>query len=373
MTCPASIKGSEHEVGIEKEPGPATAVGTAVHAILRDVVENRWTRLPDIGPYCIDAGCSDQDRDVRILCYGALKFLAEYRAFLSEDPIVEASRTYDHGEDVTLAGRADILDYVDADGERVVYVIDWKTGEYDDASRYRYQMLGYAALGMAEFAPREPTRVIVILAWLRSMETTVVSYQPSDVTQFLDDMSYTVNRRATAETYTPGQGCTYCPRVAVCPGRTAMLQNAVEVLTGGDTAMVPVNGQLVDAEGFARSITQARLLKSLCEEHLRTCVEAVRSMGGEVPLDDGGKVTLVSRAGAMKLKPEKVIPALRAQFGAIPEDELLSMVSLTKKSIDAFLESRADADEKKALYAALEEMGAATRGSRVEYVQVKGA
>ena len=377
MACPASLYPAAGEVLIDHEAGDAARVGTAVHAIMADVVRNRWKTLPDVGRYCEAAGCPEKERDVRILGYGGMKFLKEYRAFLSESPLVECSLKGMTDDGNELVGHPDIVDFVEAGGEDIVYVIDWKTGAKDEDSRYRNQMLGYAALGLDLFADREPGRVIVILAWLRSMEATVSPFSVEEIRQLSDRIDWAVVHGA-GSTYTPGDACRYCPRVASCPGRRALMLSAVEALTEGEAAkMIPWGGALVDADGFARSITQAKMLKALCEDHLRNCAIAMKTVGGDVELSNGWRVSLVQTAGRSKMHPEKVIPALRERFGAIPDDRLLQMVSLTKRSVEEYIVEQADAGEKTALRKAileeLEGSGAITRGRASEYVEVKCA
>jgi hypothetical protein len=375
MACPASAYPQPGETQIDHESGDAAKVGTAVHAVMADVVRQGWRTVPDVRPYCEDAGCSDSETDVRILSYAGMKFLNEYRAFLSDSPFVEGSFAIDApwGK---LTGHADILDYVEAGGERIVYVIDWKTGDKTEDDRYRYQMLGYGALGLNAYADRAVDKVKVIVAWLRAQEATVRTYRASDVEQFIDmDLPRALNW--DGQTYTPGDACRYCHRVAACPGRRDLMLAAVEVLTSERRGeLIPWNGQLVDPGGFARSILQARFLRDLCDEHLRQGAQAVKAMGvTDIPTPSGQHIKLVSRAGSPKLKPERVLPYLRDRFGEIPDEDLYGMVKLSKSSVDSFVASKGERGEKKALkeavFAELEQTGAMTRGEPVEFLEIK--
>jgi len=373
MACTASAHPQPGEVIIDHEAGEAARIGTAVHAVMADVVRERWHTVPDVRPYCEDAGCAAKETDVRILSYAGMKFLREYRKFLSETPLVETEL-----ETGFLVGHPDIVDYVEDDGERIVYVIDWKTGEKDEDSRYRAQLLGYAVLGGTHFGQRKPTKVVVSIAWLRSQEVTTRSYTLEDCIKFSEHLFRIVLDEETVE-YTPGESCRYCPRIAACPGRRDLMLAAVEVLTSERRgSLIPYNGQLVDPQGFARSIQQARFLRDLCETHLRQAEEAVKAMGvSDIPTPSGQRITLVSRAGRPMLKPERVLPYLRERFGAISEDELAGMVTLSKGCVESFVASKADTGEKKTLketvFTELEQTGAMTRGAAVEYLEVKEA
>jgi len=375
FACPASAHTENDTVLIDHEPTEATKTGIAVHALMADVVKNHYRELPDVKPYAEAYGADE--KDVRILGYQGMKFLREYRKFLSEFPLVEVQLGTKIAEGVELTGRPDVLDFVSPEGgEPTVYVIDWKTGEKDEDSRYIRQMQGYAELGVQHFIGQTPHRVVVILAWLRSAEASVISYSLA-MLGILREIELAVTRW-DGKTFTPGEACRYCPRVAACPGRRDLMLAAVEVLTSERRAdLVPFNGQLVDPAGFGRSIVQARFLKQLCEEHLRMATDAVKSMGGDIPMPSGQHIKLVSRAGRPSLKPERVLPYLRERFGQITDDELAAMVSLGKSDVESFVASKAERGEKaqlkEAVFTELEQTGAMTRGHAVEYVQVEEA
>ncbi len=375
FACPASAHTENDAVLIDHEATEATKTGIAVHALMADVVKNHYQELPDVRPYCESYGADE--KDVRILGYQGMKFLREYRKFLSEFPLVEVQLGTKIAEGVELTGRPDVLDFVSLEGgEPTVYVIDWKTGEKDEDSRYIRQMQGYSELGLQHYIWQAPHRVVVILAWLRSAEATVMSHRADDALMFGEEVEAAT--RWDGKTFTPGEACRYCPRVAACPGRRDLMLAAVEVLTSERRAdLVPFNGQLVDPAGFGRSIVQARFLKQLCEEHLRMATDAVKSMGGDIPMPSGQHIKLVSRAGRPTLKPERVLPYLRERFGQITDDELAAMVSLNKGDVESFLGCRAAQGEKKSLkeevFAVFEQTGAMTRGPAVEYVEVKEA
>jgi len=375
FACPASAHTENDAVLIDHEPTEATKTGIAVHALMADIVKNHYRELPDVKPYAEAYGADE--KDVRILGYQGMKFLREYRKFLSEFPLVEVQLGTKIAEGVELTGRPDVLDFVSLEGgEPTVYVIDWKTGEKDEDSRYIRQMQGYAALGLQHFIRHTPVRVVVILAWLRSAEATVMSHRAVDALMFGFELDGEL--RWDGKTFTPGDACRYCLRVAACPGRRDLMLAAVEVLTSERRAdLVPFNGELVDPAGFGRSIVQARFLKQLCEEHLRMATDAVKSMGGDIPMPSGQHIKLVSRAGRPSLKPERVLPYLRERFGQITDDELAAMVSLGKSDVESFVASKAERGEKAQLkqdvFSELEQTGAMTRGPAVEYVEVKEA
>ena len=255
-------------------------------------------------------------------------------------------------------------------------MIDWKTGEKDEDDRYRCQLLGYGLCGLWQFASRWPTRVVVTVAWLRSQEATTRVYMSDE----LENTFAAELVRATrwdGKTYNPGEACRYCKRIASCPGRRDLMLAAVEVLTSERRgALVPFNGQLVDPQGFARSIEQARFLRDLCDEHLRMAAGAVKAMGvSEIPTPSGQTIRLVSRAGRPTLKPERVLPYLRERW-PITDDELAAMVTLSKTAVESFVAAHAETGEKKSLkeavFTELEQTGAMTRGAPTEWLEVRG-
>jgi hypothetical protein len=373
FACPASIHTETDETLIDHEPSEATNVGLAVHALMADVLRNRYQTLPDVAPYAQQFGV--EEREVRILGYQGMKVLGEYRRYLSEEPEIEESLRAGIADGLELTGRADVMDYVADDGG-TVYVLDWKTGDKDEDSRYLWQMRGYGYLGLQSFDDRQPSSVVVILAWLRSGETSVFRYRVDGVNRLPQEIAQQLEW--DGKTYTPGDACRYCPRVAACPGRRDLMLAAVEVLTSERRAsLVPFNGDLVDPSAFGRSIVQARFLKQLCEDHLRQCVEAVRSLGGDVPLPSGQHVVIKSRAGRATLKSHETVAALDKRFGLLDTDTVLDMATLSKDAVETFVASKATRGEKKALkedvFRELEEIGALTRGGAVEWVEVRNA
>ncbi len=375
FACGASAHTEIDETLIDHEPSEATNVGLAVHALMANVLRNRYQTLPDVAPYAQQFGV--EEREVRILGYQGMKVLGEYRKFLSETPEIEKGipRLLGRFGAVVLSGRPDVVDYVAEDGG-TVYVLDWKTGEKDEDSRYLWQMRGYGYLGLQRFADRQPASVVVILAWLRSGETSVFRYRADDVNRLPEEIAQQLEW--DGKTYTPGDACRYCPRVAACPGRRDLMLAAVEVLTSDRRAsLVPFNGQLVDPSAFGRSIVQARFLKQLCEDHLRQCVEAVRSLGGDVPLPSGQHVVIKSRAGRATLRTGLTLEALTRRFGTVTGEDIDKMMVLVKEGVETFVASKAERGEKKALkedvFRELEEIGALTRAGSVEWVEVRDA
>ncbi len=378
FACPASVHIEQDETLIDHEPSEATNVGLAVHALMADVLRNRFQTLPDVAPYAQQFGV--EEREVRILGYQGMKVLGEYRKFLSEEPDIEYQMAAFYPEDqmseFLLTGRADVMDYVAEDGG-TVYVLDWKTGEKDEDSRYLWQMRGYGYLGLQCFEDRQPASVVVVLAWLRSGEVSVFRYRADDVNRLPEEIS--MQLEWDGKTYTPGDACRYCPRVAACPGRRDLMLAAVEVLTSERRAsLVPFNGELVDPSAFGRSIIQARFLKQLCEDHLRQCVEAVRSLGGDVPLPSGQHVVIKSRAGRATLNTQEALNVLEERFGTdAVRREVYPSLALSKDAVETFVASKAGRGEKgslkKAVLAELEEIGALTRAGSVKWVEVRDA
>jgi len=375
FACPASVHIEQDETLIDHEPSEATNVGLAVHALMADVLRNRYQTLPDVAPYAQQYGV--EEREVRILGYQGMKVLGEYRKFLSEEPEIEEPLSTKIADGLELTGRADVMDFVcPDDGEPTVYILDWKTGEKDEDSRYIRQMQGYAALGLQHFVGRMPHRVVVIIAWLRSGEISVASYSLG-MLGILREIEQAV--RWDGKTYTPGDACRFCPRVAACPGRRDLMLAAVEVLTSERRAsLVPFDGRLVDPSAFGRSIVQARFLKQLCEDHLRQCVEAVRSLGGDVPLPSGQHVVIKSRAGNTKLKTATTLPYLLMRYGPMEDDDYNVLVKLGKEDVENFVsahtpQGQTKKAEKETVFRELEEIGALTRAGSVEWVEVRDA
>ncbi|MCK9355716.1 MAG: PD-(D/E)XK nuclease family protein [Dehalococcoidia bacterium] len=380
-TCAASAHTEDDAVLIDHEEGADARIGSAVHEILARMVAEGLRDVPDVEPVALAWGVSADE--IRWLCYRGREFLDVLRPQLSESPEVEQpfeiSLPGDLGFDddlYILRGRADGMDYVQRGEDGIVHVWDYKTGERTEDARCRQQMLAYAAAGLALYRSdtRIVTEVVVWVAWLKTGERTVRRYDPAEVEAWAVEVPSMVEW--DGRTYTPGDACRYCPRVAVCVGRMQLMATGVEVLTHGQgTLAVPTVGSILEPEKFGRAVMVSKILKKMLKEFDRGALTAVRLNGGRVELPSGDAVVIKQRAGDAKIDPRGLLTYLRDAHPDFTDDELAAMVKVSKEPLEKFISGRAPKGEKgKAIEAAmerLEEAGTLTRGAPVEWVDVQ--
>jgi len=379
-TCSASAHTENDAVLIDHEEGADARIGSAVHAVMARMLSEGLRDVPDVEPIALEWGVSADE--IRWLCYRGREFLDVVRPHLSGAPRVEqqleAVMPQELGfkrEDYRLRGRADGLDYVVTGDECVIHVWDYKTGERTEDARCRQQLLAYAALGLAEFrrVGLPVTEIVVWVAWLKDGTRTVRRYSPDEVE------SWAIGVPAMVEwdgrTYTPGDACRYCPRVAGCLGRMQLMATGVEVLTaGGGTLAIPTVGSILEPEKFGRAVMQAKALKGLIEEFLAGALTAVRLNDGRVDLPNGDAVVIKQRAGGARIDPRGLLSYLHDAHPDFTDDDLASMVKVGKEAFEKFVGGRAEKGQKgKAIEAAIERLsedGTLTRGAPVEWVDV---
>lgn len=379
-TCSASAHTEDDAVLIDHEEGSDARIGSAVHAVLARMMREGLRDVPDVEPTALEWGVSADE--IRWLCYRGREFLDVLRPHLSESPRLEqqleAVMPQDLGfsrEGYRLRGTADGLDYVVNGDECVIHVWDYKTGDRTEDARYRQQLLAYAALGLAEFrrVGQPVTEIVVWLAWLRDGTRTVRRYSPAEVEAWATDVPAMVEW--DGRTYTPGDACRYCPRVAVCIGRLQLSAFGVAALTHeAGTLAVPTVGSILEPEKFGRAILQAKALKGLIEEFLAGALTAVRLNDGRVDLPNGDAVIIKQRAGGARIDPRGFLSYLRDAHPDFTDDDLAGMVKVGKEAFEKFVGGRAEKGQKgKAIEGAIKQLsedGTLTRGAPVEWVDV---
>jgi hypothetical protein len=335
-------------------------------------MEEGLTRLPDVEEFAIAQDVPDKEEEIRILSYVGLKWINENRARLS-DPACEVPLEVAVGG-FELRGTADVVDVRADTNDRVILEIwDYKTGQRSDAASHRQQMTAYAYLALSNLAPnyKADMQIIVRLLWLRDQEVSVLVFTPAELLEWAEDLP----RRVTwdGKTYTPGDACRYCPRVATCPGRLQLYRSGIEALSD-TTGIVPYDGGLpADPARWGRAIVQARLLKTFVDDFLRSSVIAVELAGGEIPLPSGQKIVLKTRAGSASLDSAATIQWLRDKWG-LSDDELAQFVSIKKSGVEKFIGSKAERGEKGKLIqetlATFEEDGILKRGKPARWVDI---
>jgi hypothetical protein len=390
--CGASAHTENDEIVVDHEPVERGRIGTAAHAVLKDYLGRGLDDIPDLDPYAIEAGCSDQMTDLRIMAYSGRRFLREkgFRKFLSEEPILEERIEVDGppvgGEDPTyyFSMQPDVLDYVlGEDGIGRLYVYDYKTGEEKPAKYVLGQLKSYAYGGLrwAEENGYQVDKIIVVVAWLRTGNEVVRKFSPSEILTFAEELPKIFEW--DGKTYTPGSACRFCPRVVVCPEKWTMHAKGVEVFTDGPVnAIVPYKpGEIADPTKFARAIMQAKFLKDLIDGFLADSVIALRTHGGDISLPGGGRIHLKEQKGSSKLDGERLLDELNAYAEEHGHDPLtpegvVELSKFSKDKVGKYLAALAPRGEKtkakETFFERIEEEGVLTRGRPRAWVEVQG-
>lgn len=412
--CPASLYSAPGEVLIDHPAGDAAAVGSAVHAILARVLEEGLTELPNVEEFAIAEDVPDKEEEIRILSYVGLKWINQNRDRLAgyeikvEDRFSLSVYSEEIGE-VVLSGTCDFRAMTDVDGRTIIEVWDYKTGqktdvgadlpyvpdEIEDSEGHaaamtrqlqsvssvgcRQQMTAYA-LGAVDaafpgVAPDEwptDTEIIVRVIWLRDQAVSVLRFTPYELFRWWLFLP-TDACQWDGQTYSPGDACRWCPRVAECPGRAKLYRSSIEALSD-TTDLVPCGGGLpADPTAWGRAIQQARLLRGWIDDFLKASVTALYVVGGEVALPNGQRIILKERAGSASLDPAATIQRLRVQYGLTDED-LAQFVSVKKTGVEKFIGAHAERGEKgkliKATLEAWEDEGILRRGAPARWVDV---
>ena len=328
------------------------------------------TQLPNVEEFAIAQDVPHKEEEIRILSYVGLKWINENRERLLA-PTCEHLQRVEIGDEIVMRGKIDVYDdRIESQG--CIEIWDYKTVQKTDVGAARQQMTAYAYLAAANAGtlPMDAT-IIVRLIWLRDQEVSTLRFTPAELVEWVDDLPRRI--KWDGQTHTPGDACRWCPRVAECEGRIKLYRAGIEILSNS-TEIVPTEGRYpADPTKWGNAIMQAKLLRQLCDDFLRSSAVEVGLAGGEVAMPNGCKIVLKSRAGSASLDPGATIQRLRAMMDLTDED-LAQVVSVKKAAVEKLIGSLAPHGEKgariKETLEAWEEEGILKRGKPAEWVDV---
>ena len=366
--CPASAWGPAGEVEIRTTGIPAK-IGTAVHAILKDIVAQKLEAVPDVTPYAVKFGIEDEVESLRFLSYFGMQAWigSEHAAGLSQffaQPLTEQHLYHTikavnpYTGDLTellFSGKADVLGYSGPSPTSPptrASVLDWKSGRKHDVNDYMAQMLGMAF----EAAAQHPTieEVSTILVWLRDQTYTTAIFTRAELRKWaLRFVKYTAFW--DGKTYGPGPHCRYCPRVAACPGRQAHLASLISPLAGSKLSSASLlydeQGHLRPTEEVYKAYQNAKTLQGLCYSFFDLLKMELKTTGPlAIPSLDGQALGVKPRAGITHIDLAKAKAQIQEY---VSEEKLLSISKVGKTALKQAVYDVSEKGSKKANFDAL--------------------
>jgi len=308
LRCPASSVAPDIYID---ESGEAAAVGSAVHNVLAQVVEEGLTQLPEVGKAAELHRLEDYAELIR-LGWAGVNALEDLRPSISNILGVEKSMAC-----AEFKGTADMV-FESDDG--ALCVLDWKSG-FADAD-YADQLMTYAIMARATFGAYERYKTIIV--WLRSREIEINSYEIEDLRAW--ELRW--NEVIKSDRYTPGEHCKWCPRQFDCEARAQMVRAVSKDLVEIEA------GQLTTNE-LADLYPKVLIVEKACKRYKDVLRAAVKD-AGTVKLSDG-RIMSMEEQEKKSIKFNKAYSYLMGYFECASIQDLLDVigksVTLGKKGL----------------------------------------
>lgn len=306
MACPASRVPAE--VVIETDDA-AARLGSAFHQAIAGIVKKTGC-----GPLRLIAEKwrVEEDELEMLVAFGRQCWKQLSPHF--QTPVVEEQL---HGdiEDVFITGKPDIFDLIGNE----IRLLDWKSGhgEYDHDEQVR----GYAWLLLAIYP--DATHVRVMIVRVRDRSADAIVYTREEIESWGRRMAARIRQ---TEIYNPGDACTFCPRAATCPAKTAMIQQSARALDSmpSTTALSKLTGDQLFA-----LLERAKDVEEFAQTAKAIVKAEVASRGGSVEVSDG-KELRITRGEKRTIDTPKGWPILLQELGL---DRLLGCVKVSKTAV----------------------------------------
>ena len=285
MACPASLRAPA--VALDTS-GDVADLGTAVHAVMADVIAGGMESIPELSFY---AKRFDVDlEDLEFLAWRGLSIWNTFKPLLASDSVtVERHMETPLNAHYMLSGHLDVCAELAGANERTLVVIDWKTGFIE--RDYQAQLMAYALLADRVLADSNAGAVKIVTAWVRTGAWDVLDLGAKDILDFLLRVLEVLS--APSEAFSPSDDhCVYCPRSHECPAQDALIQSAIHSLLPLEYAETST---LTAREELGVLYEQAQSLKRALENYTEAVKASVRK-DGPLPLPYGRVVTIQAQA-----------------------------------------------------------------------------
>lgn len=332
LACNQSAVHAPGEVRVEPEGDGTAELGTAVHAVMAEVVEKGLDEIPEIAPFATKYDV-DVDELERLAVYG-MRAWRELRQYFAS-PAVEVQLG-----DEELSGHADVLER----GEERIVGLDWKSGYVE--RHHEPQVKGYAALSMD--GAGVPVTFFIVYLRLGFFET--YTWTAGELAVFRSDIAEAAF--SPDPVFHPGEQCTFCPRRFTCPGRMAMVRRTALEVTDEEYQVLSPD-RLLDLHRRVKAVAKS------IDDWDRWIREYIR-INGSIQID--GRVLGFVEENRDTIDPITAWPVLSATF---TDEEIAGFITIGKsKMLDAAGEKappRGKGKYQAALMQQLEDIGAVTK------------
>lgn len=363
VLCPASLYVKPDEMLIKSSGKPAK-LGSAVHEVCENMVNNNLTSLPDLKEISVRYEIEDMLDELRMLSNFALtawnggdKPLKSY----FRNPKCEERNTYSlkaDDKDIEFVARSDIEEIIDDRG----VVVDWKSGYKQ--SDYIAQVKCNAFL----LAAKDKTikEVSTIIVWLRDRTMSVATFTREELRNWMRQLIRRVVRGGE-NTFGPGEACLYCPRALSCPARKELSRGAIELFSGSNIVEAGTT-MLADPEKVYRAYTQAKMVQSVAKQFLAQLKEEIVASGPLlIPGQEGRAIGIKTRKGKSNINAQAAWPIIAARLN---DEEFAPCVTINKTKLTKAVMDKPPKGQKRGVVAdllrELEEANAIKREKDVE-------
>lgn len=387
--CPGAAWGDADEV-VVKTTGLPAVVGSCVHEIGKDMIDQKLPEVPDLIPYLVKYDLEEKRDDVFFPSLFLSQAWAGYKGApgLSQyfpSPICE--KKLEHSILATdpktgrrirfrFAGKADVLAFsapTATEMPTAAAFIDWKSGYKDKALNPMVQMWTTAFIVAAQFKTIQTVRSSFV--WLRDRKVITIEFTRDELRSLMEKF---IMYKAfwDGRKYEKGKQCTYCTRLATCPGRMQLIASIAGGLTEATNASLSLitdeNGQLRPTEVLARAVEEGRFLQKVLYSFFdELAIQLYESGVLKVPGEENKWVGVTERAGKTNIHMEKAWPILATIF---EEDKIRSMSACSKSTLQNAIYEKTAYGQKKAAMASLlgqlDEAGAVTRSRNSRSVTI---
>lgn len=292
LHCPASLVAPGLVVEGKNE---AASIGSAVHEALASRVRGGQ---PDIAEIAAKHGISKDA--VFPLYFTGSRIWEEYAGGLAViGTEMKLSSEFEDG--ITLQGTADVVARAHQEAKPTLLIVDWKSGK---EGNYEDQLKGYAVMAAKDW----PSRAIkLMVVYLRDQVVEIVDVDPAEAGRDLSDrLQWAVEHQ---DRFCPSyESCAYCPRQIECPGRTALVRQAVL-----DLSTIEQKLNTLAPASLAALYPKAKLLEKVLDHYHATLRNAAAVAPGGLPIGDG-RVLRVEEKERSEIVAGKAWPILVELF-----------------------------------------------------------
>jgi len=342
-------KSADREGLLVDEYNDAAPLGTAVHDVMRAIVEG-LERVPT--DEALDAAAlrwSVDRKELSVLAWSAFKIWEQIGPSFGHEPRAEVEYAYER-DGLTLTGHVDVDAAVPANLDDALAgwelrQLDWKSGRVDRS--YGAQVRGYMALGLKDHPECKTATHLVV--WLRDQEVEPYRMAREEVDAFFRDLAEALSRTE----YVTGNHCSFCPKRATCEARLAMAKRDVAIFAGDQIEPSDI------AELSPAAIGELWDKWTRCSrtgESFEKAVKARVQEVGELDLGDG-RYLMLAETKRREVDTRKAWPVVEERV-----DDMAEVVTVSLSAAEAAVKAKAPTGKGAAavreLTAALEAAGA---------------